>query len=88
MPVLPAEDFDGTWYEPAALFTRADIEDMEVNTREPKLAAACGPNITGARPPIDASHAVSMASAMSRHTCGCEKTVELPNGDKVKVYVH
>ena len=87
IPALPAEDFDGTWYGSAALHVRDEAYDMEVDTRNPKLAAACGPSITGARPPIHVNHAVSMASAMSRHMCGTVKTVGLPSNEKIQVYI-
>ena len=81
------EDFDGTWYEAAILTAKADALDGVHDTSTPKLAAACGPNSTGARPPIDTTHAMSIASAMSRHICATTKALTLADGSKFEVQI-
>ena len=93
IPVLPAEGMEGTWHESMVIEPARDSDgrvkalDAEYNTLEPALAGACGPNITGARPPIDITHGCTIKSAMSRHMCAVIKTLTLADGSQFDVHV-
>ena len=45
----------------------------------------CGPNVTGAQPPLDTKHPETWASAYSRHFCRVSKQIPLPNGEMLPI---
>jgi hypothetical protein len=91
IPCLPATEFGGTAYE-AMTVTMTDDQHEELLKQHLRAedgttqnAFYCGPNITGARPPLDTKHPETWASAYTRHFCRVSKEIPLPNGEKLKV---
>ena len=91
IPCLPATEFAGTPYDDM-MVTMTDDQHEELLKQSLRAeggptqnAFYCGPNITGARPPLDTKHPETWASAFSRHFCRVSKTIPLPNGDMLDV---
>lgn len=93
IPCLPATEFAGTPYE-AMTVTISDDQHEELLKQSLKAeggptqhAFYCGPNITGAQPPLDTKSPESWGSAYTRHFCLVRKKIELP-GDEILEVVH
>jgi len=91
IPCLPATEFAGTPYED---ITTTITDDQHEELLKQSLRAEggatqnafyCGPNITGARPPLDTKHPESWVSAYSRHFCRVSKYIPLPDGEVLQV---
>jgi hypothetical protein len=93
IPCLPATQFTGTPYEDM----RVRISDQQheellkqhLNAEGggTQFAFHCGPNVSGARPPLDVKHPLTWATAYTRHFCKVEKTLVLPDGDELPIYI-
>jgi len=93
IPCLPATEFSGTPYQDMVV-TMSDEQHEELLKQSLRAeggstqnAFYCGPNITGAPPPLDTKHPETWASAYGRHFCKVKKNVPLPNGE-VLLVVH
>lgn len=91
IPCLPATEFAGTPYE-AMTVTITDDQHEELLKQSLRAeggatqnAFYCGPNITGARPPLDTKHPETWISAYSRHFCRVSKYIPLPTGEVLEV---
>lgn len=91
IPCLPATEFAGTPYEDM-MVTITDDQHEELLKQSLRTeggatqnAFYCGPNITGARPPLDTKNPESWVSAYSRHFCRVTKFIPLPSGEVLEV---
>jgi hypothetical protein len=91
IPCLPATEFGGTAYEDMTV-TMTDDQHEELLKQSLRAedgttqnAFYCGPNITGARPPLDTKHPETWASAYTRHFCRVSKHIPLPNGEVLDI---
>ncbi len=91
IPCLPATEFAGTPYDNMTV-TMTDEQHEELLKQCLKAeggatqnAFPCGPNLTGARPPLDTKHPETWISAFSRHFCRVTKTIKLPNGEDLQL---
>jgi hypothetical protein len=91
IPCLPATEFAGTPYEDMAVTITDDQHEellkqsLRAEGGATQNAFYCGPNITGARPPLDTKNPISWISAYSRHFCRVSKWIPLPNGEVLEV---
>jgi len=91
VPCLPATEFAGTPYEEMTVIMTDDQHEellkqcLKAEGGPTQNAFPCGPNMTGARPPLDTKHPDTWISAFSRHFCRVSKTIPLPNGEELKV---
>jgi len=93
IPCLPASQFTGTPYEDMRV--RISDEQHEELLKQhlnaegggTQYAFHCGPNISGARPPLDTKHPLTWATAYTRHFCKVEKTLIFPDGRELDIVV-
>lgn len=93
IPCVPATAFTGTPYEDMKVSVTEEQHEALLKQQlagedgVTQHAFYCGPNITGAQPPLDTKHPDTWASAYTRHFCRVEKEVPLPDGEVFKVVV-
>jgi hypothetical protein len=91
IPCLPATEFAGTPYEDMTVTITDDQHEellkqsLRAEGGATQNAFYCGPNITGARPPLDTKNPDSWVSAFSRHFCRVSKWIPLPDGNILEV---
>jgi len=93
IPCLPATQFTGTPYEDMRVrITDEQHEELlkqHLNAEGggTQFAFHCGPNVSGARPPLDTKHPITWATAYTRHFCKVEKTLTFPDGSQMDIVV-
>jgi len=93
IPCVPATSFTGTPYEDMKVSVTDEQHEALLKQSlageggPTQHAFYCGPNITGAQPPLDTKHPDTWASAYTRHFCRVEKDIPLPSGGVFHVVV-
>ncbi len=91
IPCLPPTEFAGTPYEEMTVSISDDQHEellkqsLRAEGGPTQNAFYCGPNVTGARPPLDTKHPETWISAYGRHFCRVSKEIPLPNGDTLSI---
>jgi len=93
IPCLPATQFTGTPYKEMTVRMSDEQYDellkqsLQAENGGTQNAFYCGPNISGARPPLDTKHPLTWATAYTRHFCKVEKTLLFPDGTTMDIVV-
>jgi len=93
IPCVPATAFTGTPYEDMKVSVSDEQHEallkqhLAGESGPTQHAFYCGPNVTGAQPPLDTKHPDTWASAYTRHFCRVQKDIPLPNGAVFNVVV-